>query len=102
MSASEKLKALERNANRWQGSPDPADHGGRPYTPNERKIGYGTPMDPRIPEMSRAVYQALRALPQIVAVTSAAEKLYAEAATTAPLWDEINDALIALDKALNA
>jgi hypothetical protein len=51
-------------------------------------------------EYSTKCARLVSALPQIVAVTSAAEKLYAEAATAAPLWDEINDALIALEEAL--
>lgn len=41
------------------------------------------------------------ALPLIADVVEAAEKLYAEAASAAPLWDEIDAALTALQEHLD-
>ena len=72
MSAAEKLKTLGREISQFE-------HG---YFHPERTQG------------------VLSALPHIIAVVDAAEKLYAEAATSAPLWDDIDAALVALDEAL--
>ena len=53
---SERAEALEEELERiktwfqskpWEGDPDPSSHGGHPYSPRERQLGYGSYRDPR-------------------------------------------------------